>query len=170
SSRRGEPPLSLFQNGNRGGRAEARRTRAEHSEGGVQRPDASRGLHTDAGADRRAHQPHVGGGGAGGRKSRRSFHEVGAGALRSTAGFHFFIVGQISRLENHFQQDARGLRNLHDAANVGFEAFIFPRLQRADVQDHIQFLGARKDGGFGFAALRPSGRGAEGETHHRGGF
>ena len=99
-----------------------------------------------------AHKRHIGHGGAARGKAGRSFHVIGAAFLGQQARGDLLFFGQQCRLDNDFDQDGCPLgarvADAHHRPNIARHHLIIARLERANVDDHINLGRALVDGSW----------------------
>jgi hypothetical protein len=81
-------------------------------------------------------------GGARSGEAGRRLHEVGARRLGRPAGSDLLVVGQVCVLEDDLDDRAGSMGDLDDGRDVCPDVDIPTRLERADVQHHVDLAGA----------------------------
>ena len=109
----------------------------------------------------------VGRRGAAGPKPGGGLHEVGARRLRQRARRDLLLVGQQRRLDDHLAHDAGLAARRGDGLDVALDEPQVARLQRADVDHHVDLAGAVEDRPPRLVVLRVRRRRAEREADDR---
>ena len=125
--------------------------------------DAAGGLDAEALSHRGAHEGDgVGGGAAGGVEAGGGLDEVGPGGLGSAAGGDDLLIGEGGGLDDDLEDGAPA--GLAHAADVGLDGVGVTFLDEAEVDDHVDLLGALGQGVGGLGGLDGGGVGAGGEA------
>lgn len=153
------------EEGGAGGGAEAVGAGGNHGLGGGMVFDAARGFDAHVGADGFAHEADGLDGGAAGAESGGGFDEGGAGFLDGAAGGGDFFGGEEAGFEDDFDDVAAGGGD--DFVDFVLDEIPVAFLGRAEVHDHIEFIGAGFegiDGGvhFGLGEGGPKGEADDG--------
>ena len=96
------------------------------------------------------------------RESSRCLYEIGTGIFCSETRPNFFFIRQQCGLDDHFAQHVILVRRVRDGANVIFDGTIVTRLQRTDIDDHVDLASAVEDSPssfvcFNIGSVAPSG-------------
>ena len=153
----------MFEDADGGGGADAGGASGNHFAEVVEGADAAGGFDAHFTADDAAHELNVFGGGAGGGEAGGGLDEIGASFFRSDRGADFFFEGEERGLEDDFADGTAAMAGFDDAADVGFDDVVLAGFERADVDDHVDFLSAELDGLLGFEDFYLRESGAEGK-------
>ncbi len=154
-------PRGALHDGDPGRAPDPRRPGRDHRHGGRVVPDAARGFDAHVRPDHLPHEADV-------RDGRPAFAEAGGGfdvvcarVFGRLAGQAFFGVGELTCLHDDFERPSRRRRThgLDVAEDDGDDA----GLQRSDVDDHVQLVGAVRDRVARLDSLDDRSRGPERE-------
>src|SRR5690348_8796866 len=134
----------------------------------VPRPDPARGLDAHPGPHRLAHERDVEHGGAARRVARAGLHEVGLCLLGKAARDDLLAVVEQRGLEDHLVDRARLVARVGDPRDVVADDVVHPRLERADVDDHVDLARPGADDLARLVGLDLRRRGPEGEADDAG--
>ena len=104
----------------------------------------------------------MGGGAAGGVEAGGGLDEVGPGGLGSAAGGDDLLIGEGGGLDDDLEDGAPA--GLAHAADVGLDGVGVTVLDEAEVDDHVDLLGALGQGVGGLGGLDGGGVGTGGEA------
>ena len=88
--------------------------------------------------------------------------EVGSGGLGGTAGGDDLLIGEGGGLDDDLEDGARA--GLAHTADIGLDGLGVALLDEAEVDDHVDLLGALGEGVGGLGGLDGGGVGAGGEA------
>ena len=139
----------------------------EHGSGVGKGADAARGLDPGAVPGNAAEKGDVVGGGSAGGEACAGLQEVGTGAEGEFGGAKLFFKGKQAGFEDHFDDGSGGMRELDDAVDVLADGLVVGGLagfEQADVEDHVDVVGAVLEDAGGLVALGAGEGGAQGEA------
>ena len=94
----------------------------------------------DSDFHRAAHQRHICDRRNAAEKSGRSLHEIRSRFFAEFTRNPLFVFGKKTRFDDHFQQSASLVRDPRQFFDFRFDECVVFRFQRADVDDHVDFL------------------------------
>jgi hypothetical protein len=139
----------------------------QHGGGVGEGANAARGLDAGTMARYAAEQSDVVGGGSSGGEAGAGFEEVGARAEREFGGAKFFFEGEKAGFEDNFDDGAVAVSEFDDATDILADSFVVGRLaglEQANVEDHVDIMGAELKNASGFVALGGGEGGTQGEA------
>jgi hypothetical protein len=140
---------------------------AEHGGGVGEGADAAGGFDAGALAGYAAKQGNVVGGGSAGGEAGAGFEEVGSGGESDLGGAEFFFEAEKAGFQDDFDDGAVGVGEFDDAADVLADGVVVCGLagfQEADVEDHVDVVGAEFENSRGFVAFGGGEGGTQGEA------
>ena len=150
-----------------GAGADAGGSGLEHGGGVGEGADATGGFDSCSAAGYTAEEGDVVCVGSAGREAGAGFEEVGAGGESDFGGAEFFFEGEEAGFEDDFDDGAGSVGEFDDAANVLADGFVISGLagfEEADVEDHVDVVGAEFEDASGFIAFGGGEGGTQGEA------
>jgi len=104
--------------------------------------NAAGGLDAHLGPHHAAHERHIVRGGARWAETSRSLDEIRTRQFRERAGDGFLVIVEQRRLQDYLHDGLGFVRHFHHLPDIRLDGFVVARAQRADVDHHVDFLGA----------------------------